>query len=594
MATTYTVDSTGGGTHLTIAAALAVVVAGDTVLLTDGQTFAEGDLVAAGLATGITIQRTPGVGTALNDAGDGPPLIDAAGFTWAVQFEQDWHVEGVLVQGCTGYAWKGGAGFPTGASFRWVNAASCGGLVGDGGADCTLDLAVAVLCTGQPYVVYFVGLTGNTVRCVLVLLSEGTILASSRNGVVERCVWVDGDAAASGYVIFAGLAGGIARNCIVHDPGTGCDGIYVGSGGLYDACCVDLDDVTRTPYQGHTPGETPSTCLETDPLFLNALGDYHLDPASPCLGAGSVESLNGPGSGDDKGLDGLLFPGGRWNADRLDIGCYATVNTPDVSIVRAIVRGSHLVDLIASAAVWLPPAESAHRWAFGGEVGLVSRATIDTADPRIIHIRTAVPLNEATVYRFYFDAQLNPASTRAPSLGTFLAAAGADFFRGGDRPSNHVVPSWAPEALVDPGYFWAAGGRASLPDAADERAVLVDFDAPTFDANGLGGGWRIGDDGAHRLVGGLATIERIVWAHLLTHRGELRHDPTLGTRLRVKHPLTSIRDEERYLAAQLKRVPYVKSARVTLSQPIADAIDVAVEVQTEIGIIRTRRTVARS
>ncbi len=603
MATTYTVDDTGGGTHLTIAAALAVVISGDTVLISDGQTFAEGDLVALANATDITVKRTPGLGFALNLAGDGPPTIDAAGFTWALQFEDDWRIEGVIVENASGFAFQGGAGPPERAIMQWVVADSCGGLAGVGSDDCVVELAIARFCVGEAHVVELIGTAGNRVRSVLVYRSQGRLFAAASNGIIERCVWANGDVTAAGIRMFAGTSGGIIRNSIVFNPGAGCSGMSaINSTNGYNACCVILDDVGETPYIGHTPGEPPATCLETDPLFVDQVSDdYHLALGSPCRGTGTTEAESGPPlSQPTTDLDGDNHTSWR----RSDMGAYAAVWGAGV-IVRGVVKGTHLGDLIATTAIWLPEAESAHRWILlgvaepGGNVPLspvrVSRATIDPIDGRILHLRTDVPMLEGVTYFPIFDSILMPESG-FPFLGTFLCAAGVDFFLNGPDVPNAASPTLT-QLVADRGLFFVTGGRVSAVPLDDPDSVFLDFDAPIFDdskAEGFGGGWRIGDAGDYNLVGGVTTIIKIVWATLLTRKGELKHDPDIGTRLRVKEPIPSLREEERFLASQLRSIPFVSAVRVTLSRPAANAIDIAVEVVTELGLIRTSRTVPRS
>ena len=601
MPTTYTVDNTGGGTHLTIAAALAVVVAGDTVLITDGQTFAEGDLTANLNSINIIVKRTPGFGFATNTAGDGPPIIDATGFGRAVQFETGWLIEGIHAQNSTSHAWQAGAGPPTGVTFRWLIATACGGLIDDGGDNCKIELAICAFCVGELDVILFSGTTGNLVRSVLTYRSQGRIRASVSNGVLERCVWANGDAAATGFQLVAAAVDGIARNCIVFNPGTGNDGIAANING-YSNCCVLLDDPTRTAFSGHVLGAPPDTGIEADPLFVDddpGTNDYHLAHGSPCRNTGTAEA-EAFGIGGFIDLDGDAFQ----RNNRLDIGPYGSVWGAGV-IVRGLIKGTHLADLIASTAIWRLEAESAHRWLMPGFAFLgdppapspyvptrVARATIDLVDPRILHLQTDVPMLEGIRYSPLFDANLQ--AIGPIFFGTMLDAAGVDFFLNGPDTAGEAPILLSPTLVPDLGFFSVFGGRASKLDLADDRAVFLDFDAPIFDDDGFGGGWRIGDDGQYILVGGVDTIIKVVWATLLTRKGELTHDVTIGTRLRIKEPIPNLADEERFLAVQLRAIPFVVAARVTLSRPVANAIDVAVEVVTEIGLIRTRRTVSRS
>lgn len=611
MATTYTVDDTGGGTHLTIAAALAVVVSGDTILVTDGQAFLEHSLSAPGVVD-LTIKRTPGKGFADNLAGDSPPIMVGSFNPSAITVETGWLVEGLLLALYTSHVLPSAVG-ATDFTLRWVSALSSGGLSDGGGNGCKAENCIIDTCVGEAYACRFIGTSGNLIRSFVVKKTEGKLAAGlllTSGGVVERCLWVDGDAAAaSDFVVEAELI----RNTIVHNPGTGVDGLHAGPGG-YHSCCVNLDDPVRTPYDGFVAGAPPSTCIEEDPIFpFGPSSDYHLGLGSPCRGTGSPEFLTvvSPPIAlpflPTTDLDGDGH--GRWA--RNDMGPYASMWSSAFQILRAITRGTHLVDLIALSpsthAFWRPAAESAHRWFMFGNpfaspeeasdplLTRVARATIDPVDDRILHLRTDVPMLEGVVYFPLFDSFFSLGAS-APLFGTLLEAYGADFLLNGPDPPLTTPPTVESDNVADEGQFWVQGGRVSRPAPEEEAAIFQDFDAPIFDdtGSGFGKGWLTGDDGQYKLVGGAITVIKIVWATLLTHKGELTHDPNIGTRLRVKEPLGSIRDEERFLASQLRGIPFVQEARVTITQPAANTADVAVEVVTELGLIRTRREVPRS
>ncbi len=143
--------------------------------------------------------------------------------------------------------------------------------------------------------------------------------------LVANCTFADNNTSKGGGAAFYSAAQALVRNCIVYDnyadpvlPGE--DPIFILKqqiAGNYDLrdCCVEgllqTEPMEDPPDATNFPG-----CFDEAPLWVDlAGGDYHLQPASPAIGAG----------------DGAVLPGGTSTFDLdgnprvtgiLDMGCY--------------------------------------------------------------------------------------------------------------------------------------------------------------------------------------------------------------------------------------------------------------------------------
>jgi len=113
--------------------------------------------------------------------------------------------------------------------------------------------------------------------------------------------------------------------------------------------------------------------------------------------------------------------------------------------------------------------------------------------------------------------------------------------------------------------------------------ALLDLDAP------LRAGISRTTSGDFGLTGETATVEKLVWAALLTEQGALDWDPTFGTNLRHKRLRPSdLSAERRRISALVKSVPYVTSVEVQLLFE-DDEMVVDLNIGTDFGPFYTRR-----
>jgi hypothetical protein len=123
-------------------------------------------------------------------------------------------------------------------------------------------------------------------------------------------------------------------------------------------------------------------------------------------------------------------------------------------------------------------------------------------------------------------------------------------------------------------------------DSSTTMAVaLLDIDAPAVPANGF----TLAPSGDYKLSGELATVEKMIWAILLTPEGSFDWDPDFGSNLRLKRlrpaDLGAMR---RKIQGMVQQIPYVRAASVQLLFD-ADEMMVSVYADTTFGDLQTQR-----
>ncbi len=118
--------------------------------------------------------------------------------------------------------------------------------------------------------------------------------------------------------------------------------------------------------------------------------------------------------------------------------------------------------------------------------------------------------------------------------------------------------------------------------------ALLDIDAPVIPANGF----TLAPSGDYKLTGELATVEKILWATILTPLGALDWDPAFGSRLELKRlrPV-DLAAERRRIAQLAATVPYVTRVDVQLLFE-DDEVLVSLVVETNFGSFPTQRPAA--
>jgi hypothetical protein len=123
---------------------------------------------------------------------------------------------------------------------------------------------------------------------------------------------------------------------------------------------------------------------------------------------------------------------------------------------------------------------------------------------------------------------------------------------------------------------------------ADDIPALLDIDAP------LRSGFRLAPSRDYAMAGELATVEKMIWAALLTPRGGYDWSPAFGTRLRWKRLRDEdIRAEQRRIEAMVRAVPYVKACHASLLFE-QDEVVIDLRVETDFGPFYARRTVGHA
>lgn len=143
-------------------------------------------------------------------------------------------------------------------------------------------------------------------------------------------------------------------------------------------------------------------------------------------------------------------------------------------------------------------------------------------------------------------------------------------------------------AANNPGDMSVDGPVPAREHTADLVPALLDIDAP------LRAGLRVTDSGDFGMASETRTVEKMLWALVLTPRGSVDWDPQFGSALRAKRlrPM-DLKKEHRRLVALAMGVPYVKAAAVQLLFE-GDEIVVEFNITSDFGSFYTRRAVDAS
>lgn len=158
------------------------------------------------------------------------------------------------------------------------------------------------------------------------------------------------------------------------------------------------------------------------------------------------------------------------------------------------------------------------------------------------------------------------------------------------QPRVTYVLSVDVDDLADnnPGDMSVDGPVPAREHTADLVPALLDIDAP------LRAGLRVTDSGDFGMASETRTVEKMLWALVLTPRGSVDWDPQFGSALRAKRlrPM-DLKQEHRRLVALAMGVPYVKAAAVQLLFE-GDEIVVEFNITSDFGSFYTRRAVDAS
>lgn len=113
--------------------------------------------------------------------------------------------------------------------------------------------------------------------------------------------------------------------------------------------------------------------------------------------------------------------------------------------------------------------------------------------------------------------------------------------------------------------------------------ALLDIDAPVVPASGF----TLAPSGDYLLSGEKTTVEKMIWAALLTPRGSLDWAPNFGSSLRLKRRRPAdLAAERRRIVQVVEAIPHVSSASVQLLFD-GDEMTVAITAQTNFGTVET-------
>ena len=130
------------------------------------------------------------------------------------------------------------------------------------------------------------------------------------------------------------------------------------------------------------------------------------------------------------------------------------------------------------------------------------------------------------------------------------------------------------------------GPVPQLQHTADLVPALLDLDVP------LRQGIQTTTAGDYRLSSETATVERLIWAAVLTQTSELDWDPGFGSLRKLKRLRpTDLRAEQQRLLAIVKAIPYVTDCGVQLLWQAGEMI-VVFDVNTDFGRFYTKRAVS--
>lgn len=130
-----------------------------------------------------------------------------------------------------------------------------------------------------------------------------------------------------------------------------------------------------------------------------------------------------------------------------------------------------------------------------------------------------------------------------------------------------------------------AGPYPTLLHTAPTVPALLDIDAPVVPASGF----TLAASGDYKLSGETKTVEKMIWAALLTPAGSLDWDPDFGSALRLRRLRPSdLAAERRRIVQLVEAIPHVSSASVQLLFD-GDEMTVDVTAVTNFGTISTSR-----
>lgn len=125
----------------------------------------------------------------------------------------------------------------------------------------------------------------------------------------------------------------------------------------------------------------------------------------------------------------------------------------------------------------------------------------------------------------------------------------------------------------------------TLLHTAPTVPALLDIDAPVVPASGF----TLAASGDYKLSGETKTVEKMIWAALLTPAGSLDWDPDFGSALRLRRLRPSdLAAERRRIVQLVEAIPHVSSASVQLLFD-GDEMTVAVTAVTNFGTFSTSR-----
>jgi hypothetical protein len=200
---------------------------------------------------------------------------------------------------------------------------------------------------------------------------------------------------------------------------------------------------------------------------------------------------------------------------------------------------------------WRDEAQAPENWSLAFQTP--SDEEVFGEPPRVV----AVTVREDGVLALDIDAQLRP--------GIVMVLTGDQVITTGDVSES------------------VAGPYPRLLHTAPTVPPLLDIDAPLIPPNGI----RLTASGDYALAAELVTVEKMLWAAILTPAGSLDWDPGFGGAIEMKRLRPADLVETRRRIEQLARaVPYVVSAKVQILFENDEAV-IAIDAETQFGHLET-------
>lgn len=280
---TVIVKQDGSGDSTTIQGGLNLASANDTVEIQDSETYSEGEIKAVSpVKASITIRAASGQ-TPILDGGNTEPT--------AIEFYNDWTVEGLTIRNYTGVS-HNGAGLVAVAGVRTVTINSCtihscdGDAITDLKANSVVKNTTIYNITGGRGIDAGVNKDVTIKNCLIYDTLRDGIQATNTGVVVEHCTLYNTsyDPSVAGYGIVATL--GTVRFCTVVNP-VRPDGSYKTLLAGLRAASTSYNCVTGSASGSGTGanyyGGPGTGDIQTDPLVSSS--SFKVSTGSPTLGA---------------------------------------------------------------------------------------------------------------------------------------------------------------------------------------------------------------------------------------------------------------------------------------------------------------------